>query len=329
MRRWKIVLISMITVGIIWGSFHGQIYAGELGGFDVGIGAEEDVFDDWEEEPKVPEMAQEAAKPEKNTNVGSCESSQEANNSSGGSDSEENNSSGSNSEANNNIGGGSSFKEDTGSSGGSPEGMGSGDEGGSDNNSHTEKHGQNAGSSEGYYATSKSTENTDPQEGQPEVNTERKSKEQPKKKTKEASKEGSKEKSPTETPSMHKATALGTVSSAIGMAKISWELKFYNSDNENEEKVKNMDGNYNKTVYFHHAKTVPANEFPQIKLVRTEENQDITILSLRLNGKETFWHQEGDTIILDEPVTKKTNLVELLAVLDGKWIVKMPVWTIE
>lgn len=27
--------------------------------------------------------------------------------------------------------------------------------------------------------------------------------------------------------------------------------------------------------------------------------------------------------------TKKTNFIELLAVLDGKKIVKMPVWTIE
>ena len=62
---------------------------------------------------------------------------------------------------------------------------------------------------------------------------------------------------------------------------------------------------------------------------KTEENQDVTILSLRLNGEEASWHQKGDALILDEPITKKTNFIELLAVLDGKKIVKMPVWTIE
>ena len=56
--------------------------------------------------------------------------------------------------------------------------------------------------------------------------------------------------------------------------------------NENKEKTQNTDENYNKTIYFHHAKTVPINEYPEIKLVKTEENQDVTILSLRLNGKK-------------------------------------------
>ena len=128
---------------------------------------------------------------------------------------------------------------------------------------------------------------------------------------------------------MHKITALGTVFSAVGMAKNSPELKFYNSNHENKEETQNTDENYNKTIYFHHAKTVPINEYPEIKLVKTEENQDVTILSIRLNGEEASWHQEGDALILDEPITKKTNFIELLAVLDGKKIVKMPVWTIE
>ena len=113
------------------------------------------------------------------------------------------------------------------------------------------------------------------------------------------------------------------------MAKNSPELKFYNSNHENKEETQNTDENYNKTIYFHHAKTVPINEYPEIKLVKTEENQDVTILSLRLNGEEASWHQKGDALILDEPITKKTNFIELLAVLDGKKIVKMPVWTIE
>ena len=84
--------------------------------------------------------------------------------------------------------------------------------------------------------------------------------------TEEDSKEDSKEISPTAAPSVHKITALGTVFSAVGMAKNSPELKFYNSNHENKEETQNTDENYNKTIYFHHAKTVPINEYPEIKL---------------------------------------------------------------
>ena len=73
-----------------------------------------------------------------------------------------------------------------------------------------------------------------------------------------------------------------------------------------------------KPYIFITRKTVPINEYPEIKLVKTEENQDVTILSLRLNGEEASWHQEGDALILDEPITKKTNFIELLAVFRWK-----------
>ena len=53
---------------------------------------------------------------------------------------------------------------------------------------------------------------------------------------------------------------------------------------------------------------------------------DITILSLRLNGEEVFWHQQGDKLIFDRPVTEKKNSVKLLAIIDGSRIVQMPVW---
>lgn len=167
-----------------------------------------------------------------------------------------------------------------------------------------------------------------PKEKKSASTTDEKAKEKREENPKEDSKEDSKEISPTAAPSVHKITALGTVFSAVGMAKNSPELKFYNSNHENKEETQNTDENYNKTIYFHHAKTVPINEYPEIKLVKTEENQDVTILSLRLNGEEASWHQKGDALTWMTNY-EKNHFIELLAVLDGKKIVKMPVWTIE
>lgn len=392
-KRWKSGAIAIIMAGIICGGVHRQIYAGEFGGFDIDIGGDGDTFDDWTEEPEVP---QEPAKSDQSPNGGSNANSSGANNNNSTSSSGANNNSGASSSGANNKSNISSSGANNNSSANSPEASNNSSEGsqGEDNssneggswgnsngnesnyggnndsgessygnhnsNSHIENYEQNASVSEGYYASNddssdnssgeEKNENTTPsyalnsqpktkssdgtghkasKEKQSASNTDEKSKEKPEEKSKGDSKEDSKEISPTAAPSVHKITALGTVFSAVGMAKISPELKFYNSNHENKEETQNTDENYNKTIYFHHAKIVPINEYPEIKLVKTEENQDVTILSLRLNGEETSWHQEGDTLILDEPIAKKTNFVELLAVLDGKKIVQMPVWTME
>lgn len=308
-----------------------------------------------------------ASSPETNNN-NSTSSPGTNNNSNASGSGANNNSSVNNPEASNNSSEGSQGENTSSNEGGSwgnPNGNensyggnnGSGESsyGNHNNNSPTENYEQNAGASEGYCASNDNSsgagnnENTNPsyalnsqskkssdgtgnkafKEKKSASTTDEKAKEKPEENPKEDSKEDSKEISPTAAPSVHKITALGTVFSAVGMAKNSPELKFYNSNHENKEKTQNTDKNYNKTIYFHHAKTVPINEYPEIKLVKTEENQDVTILSLRLNGEEASWHQEGDALILDEPITKKTNFIELLAVLDGKKIVKMPVWTIE
>lgn len=364
-KRWSAGVIAMIVAGMLCGGVHSQIYAGEFGGFDIDIGGDGNPFDDWAEEPEAPQVP---AKPEQNQNGGSSEGSSGTNNSSSeGSPGANNNSSASSSGAKNNNSSASSPGANNNSSASGPGASNdssessfgennSSNESGSWGNTNgnessyggnTENYEQNASASEGDYASndnsseeknenpitsyvpnsqpktksSDGTGNKVSKEEQSAANTDEKSKEKPK--------ENSKENNPTATPSVHKITALGTVFSAVGMAKISPELKFYNSNNENKEETQNTDGNYNKTIYFNHAKTVSISDCPKIKLMRTEAVQDVTILSLRLNGKEVCWHQEKDTILLDEPLTKKNSTVELLAVIDGKNLVKMPVWTME
>ena len=75
-----------------------------------------------------------------------------------------------------------------------------------------------------------------------------------------------------------------------------------------------------------HEETVPVNEYPEIQVIRTTGEQDVTILSLNLNGDEIFWHQEGDTLVFDQPITAKENTVKVIAVIDGRRIVHMPIW---
>ncbi|MFR6467691.1 MAG: hypothetical protein ACLUO5_10395 [Ruminococcus sp.] len=47
---------------------------------------------------------------------------------------------------------------------------------------------------------------------------------------------------------------------------------------------------------------------------------------MNLNGDEIFWHQKGDTLIFDQPITAKENTVKVIAVIDGRRIVHMPIW---
>ena len=129
-----------------------------------------------------------------------------------------------------------------------------------------------------------------------------------------------------------KLTGAGTVFTAVGMAKTSHGLGFYNRNDKNREKNENINknnninDNENGTIRFVHEETVPVNEYPEIQVIRTTGEQDVTILSLNLNGDEIFWHQKGDTLIFDQPITAKENTVKVIAVIDGRRIVHMPIW---
>ena len=129
-----------------------------------------------------------------------------------------------------------------------------------------------------------------------------------------------------------KLTGAGTVFTAVGMAKTSHGLGFYNRNdknrekNENTNKNNNINDNENDTIRFVHEETVPVNEYPEIQVIRTTGEQDVTILSLNLNGDEIFWHQKGDILIFDQPITAKENTVKVIAVIDGRRIVHMPIW---
>lgn len=134
-------------------------------------------------------------------------------------------------------------------------------------------------------------------------------------------------------------TGLGIASAAAGTSKVSLKMKFYNSNDENTDKTEIEEGINNNQVFFAHKKTVQKNEFPAIKIQNInsslkdsskeknfKKQSDITILSLRLNGKEVSWHQEGNLLILEQRIREKKNYVELLAVAEGNQIISMPIW---
>ena len=134
-------------------------------------------------------------------------------------------------------------------------------------------------------------------------------------------------------------TGLGIASAATGTSKVSMKMKFYNSNDENTDKTEIEEGINNNQVFFAHKKTVQKNEFPAIKIQNInsslkdsskekyfKKQPDITILSLRLNGKEVSWHQEGNLLILEQRIREKRNYVELLAVAEGNQIISMPIW---
>lgn len=134
-------------------------------------------------------------------------------------------------------------------------------------------------------------------------------------------------------------TGLGIASAAAGTSKVSLKMKFYNSNDENTDKTEIEEGINNNQVFFAHKKTVQKNEFPAIKIQNInsslkdsskeknfKKQSDITILSLRLNGKEVSWHQDGNLLILEQRIREKKNYVELLAVAEGNQIISMPIW---
>ena len=386
------VILLITKVGILY------TYGGEFGGFDIDIGADEGIFDNWEEA----EGNQETTEPEQKEN-GSSNGNESNNNSNsdsanGGTSSNDiendgnNNSHNSGSSNDNNSGNNNSNNNNNNNNNNSNAGAGL---------SKTEN-GDNTGDEEGWEKPQAAGSERRPKENRKEIkkensvtaalpankNAENKktninvdnsangteSKSNTTKNTPRVKKDSSKSKEEksedtaadenisesritaretkntdrkkadrskakiTESPkkentSEHlKLTGAGTVFTAVGMTKISRKLGFYNKNDENIEKNENINKNNNinddknSTICFAHEETVPVNEYPEIQVIRTIAEQDVTILSLNLNGDEIFWHQEGDTLVFDQPITVKENTVKVIAVIDGRRIVHMPIW---
>ena len=386
------VILLITKVGILY------TYGGEFGGFDIDIGADEGIFDNWEEA----EGNQETTEPEQKEN-GSSNGNESNNNSNsdsanGGTSSNDiendgnNNSHNSGSSNDNNSGNNNSNNNNNNNNNNSNAGAGL---------SKTEN-GDNTGDEEGWEKPQAAGSERRPKENRKEIKKENSvtaalpaNKNAENKKTninvdnsangtesksnttknpprvKKDSSKSKEEKSEdtaadenisesritaretkntdrkkadrskakiTESPkkentSEHlKLTGAGTVFTAVGMTKISRKLGFYNKNDENIEKNENINKNNNinddknSTICFAHEETVPVNEYPEIQVIRTIAEQDVTILSLNLNGDEIFWHQEGDTLVFDQPITAKENTVKVIAVIDGRRIVHMPIW---
>ena len=380
------VILLITKVGILY------TYGGEFGGFDIDIGADEGILDNWEEV----EGNQETTEPEQKENGSSNgnESNNNSNNDSanGGTSSNDiendgnnnshnsgssndnnsgnNNSNNNNNNNNSNAGAGLS-KTENGDNTGDKEGWEKPQAAGSERrpkenkkensvtaaspankNAENKKTNINADNIDnGTESKSNTTKNTsrvkkDSSKSKEEKsedtaadenisesritaretkNTYRKKENRVKAKITESSKKEN-------TSEYLKLTGAGTVFTAVGMAKTSHGLGFYNRNDENREKNENTDKNNNinddknSTIRFVHEETVPVNEYPEIQVIRTTGEQDVTILSLNLNGDEIFWHQKGDTLIFDQPITAKENTVKVIAVIDGRRIVHMPIW---
>lgn len=385
------VILFITKVGILY------TYGGEFGGFDIDIGADEGIFDNWEEA----EGNQETTEPEQKENgssngnesnnnsnndsanggISSNDIENDDNNDSHNSGSSNDNNSGNNNgnnSSNSNAGAGLS-KTENGDNTGDKEGWEKPQAAGSERrpkenkkeikkensvtaaspankNAENKKTNMNAdNSANGTESKSNTTKNTsrvkkDSSKSKEEKledtaadenisesritaretkNTYRKKENRVKAKITESSKKEN-------TSEYLKLTGAGTVFTAVGMAKTSHGLGFYNRNDENREKNENINKNINKnnnindnengTIRFVHEETVPVNEYPEIQVIRTTGEQDVTILSLNLNGDEIFWHQKGDTLIFDQPITAKENTVKVIAVIDGRRIVHMPIW---
>ncbi len=383
------VILLITKVGIHY------TYGGEFGGFDIDIGADEGIFDNWEEA----EGNQETTEPEQKENgssngnasnnnsnndsanggTSSNDIENDGNNNSHNSGSSNDNNSGNNNSNNNNSNnsnaGAGLSKTENGDNTGDKEGWEKPQAAGSERrpkenrkeikkensvtaalpankNAENKKTNINVdNSANGTESKSNTTKNTprvkkDSSKSKEEKsedtaadenisesritaretkNTDRKKADRSKAKITESPKK--------ENTSEHlKLTGAGTVFTAVGMTKISRKFGFYNKNDENIEKNKNINKNNNinddknGTIRFAHEETVPVNEYPEIQVIRTIAEQDVTILSLNLNGDEIFWHQEGDILVFDQPITAKENTVKVIAVIDGRRIVHMPIW---
>lgn len=294
---WLIIVISLLMPK---GGIEDLAYAGEFGGFDVDIGTDEGIFDNWDEEPEMeepkgdePEADQETSLPEEENKGGMGENEESPDNSGMENIQEktENRPDAANRNTGENLDG--SFSE---------------------NNDSKEQ---------------SSSKNEEKAQDNPAVKSESANREKnvpARKKTKKAKIKitESPKKEIREAPS--KFAASGMAFTAVGMVEISLRPENNNNNNENVEEGLKIGEKNNETIEFEHIKTVPAKEYPEIKMIRSTEEMDVTILSLCLNGEEVFWHQQGDKIIFDQPVTAEKNRVKLLAVIDGNRIVEMPVW---
>ena len=381
------VILLITKVGILY------TYGGEFGGFDIDIGADEGIFDNWEEAEGNQETTELEQKENGSSNgnasnnnsnndsanggISSNDIENDDNNDSHNSGSSNDNNSGNNNgnnSSNSNAGAGLS-KTENGDNTGDKEGWEKPQVAGSERrpkenkkeikkensvtaaspankNAENKKTNINADNidngTESKSNTTKKTprveknrakskeeksEDTAADENISESritaretkNTDRKKENRAKAKITESSKKEN-------TSEYLKLTGAGTVFTAVGMTKISHGLGFYNKNDENREKNENtnknnnINDNKNSTIRFVHEETVPVNEYPEIQVIRTTGEQDVTILSLNLNGDEIFWHQEGDTLIFDQPITAKENTVKVIAVIDGRRIVHMPIW---
>ena len=374
------VILLITKVGIL------NTYGGEFGGFDIDIGADEGIFDNWEEEV---EENQEATETEQKENGGNSSNDIEndgnnnSHNSGSSNDNYSGNNNGNNNNSNNNNNNSSSnsnagaglSKTENGDNTGDKDGWGKPQAADSERkpkenkkeikkensvtsaspankNAENKKTNINAdNSANGTESKSNTTKNTsrvkkDSSKSKEEKsedtaadenisesritaretkNTDRKKADRSKAKITESSKKEN-------TSEYLKLTGAGTVFTAVGMTKTSHGLGFYNRNDENREKNENINknnninDNENGTIRFVHEETVPVNEYPEIQVIRTTGEQDVTILSLNLNGDEIFWHQKGDTLIFDQPITAKENTVKVIAVIDGRRIVHMPIW---
>ncbi|MGO4946792.1 hypothetical protein ACTQ50_10405 [Blautia sp. Sow4_E7] len=343
MKRWTKICLVMIMTLLMTGGGGRCLYAGEFGGFDIDIGAEEDIFENWEEgsgesqETTEPELKDSESsreeKPEsdnKSSNERNNECSNESsNNNSNVSNNDSANSGGDNSHNNNNNSNtGEASQSKTESSGKSSDTESSADAASLANNSAKNKKTDNPANAndnakrKDFKSKEETLNSAASSEGQ-SLPSEKKDENPSKTDEKTINPKIPKVESAVD---RRKFTAFGTVTTAIGMAKTSPELKFYNSNDENKDNHKKTTENNNKNIYFEHPEFVPENEYPRIRIIRRAEDQDVTILSLRFNDEEIFFHQEGDTLIFDQPVTGKKNRINLLAVIDGSRIVQMPVW---
>lgn len=76
-------------------------------------------------------------------------------------------------------------------------------------------------------------------------------------------------------------------------------------------------------VGFRHKKGGEPGQCPEIEI---RSKGTVQVFSLRLNGEESPWHWNGDTIIMDKKAEKGENIIELLVFSQGGRLVRMKPW---
>lgn len=337
MYKWKVAVLFVLFLESVYckGS-----YAGEFGGFDIDIGAEGEETAEWEEIP-----APDPEPPTQSENTDSNEKTENENNANEENQTDQN-------QINQNQTDQNQTDQNQTDQNQEPSGCGgwNGEEGGdrTAQNAENQVEGKNTGRSntEETDAAGNNTVRNDTVNDRIENDTAEnngvkstssvKDKALKENQTSDKSMEEQKSARPKGKCIM---TGLGIASAAAGTSKVSLKMKFYNSNDENTDKTEIEEGINNNQVFFAHKKTVQKNEFPAIKIQNInsslkdsskeknfKKQPDITILSLRLNGKEVSWHQEGNLLILEQRIREKKNYVELLAVAEGNQIISMPIW---